>query len=245
MSGSQELFVIDVNVLTFTFPDKEGAPIESSCNIHNITADYIAFRTKTTKKEEYAVKPTHAIIAPYTTIKISFIKNTSGLDPTGHKFKFDSMVIPPSLKDKDPKIIFDLSGKKKTPQYSVKLGVEFAKAKSNPLVQSMYSVKDAADSQMRNSSLMDISQKEKLESLKIEFYKLKNQLITLTKKKNELLNRVDIEKRSETSSNKKTSKCYNNNNIVSLPEPSEKKVSNTTLIILCGFALLLGYYIAK
>lgn len=206
MSGSQELFTIDVNILTFTIPDREGAPIESSCNIHNITGDYIAFRTKTTKKEEYAVKPTHVIIAPYTTIKISFIRNASGLDPTGHKFKFDSMVISPSDKDKDPKTIFDLLAKKITPTYSIKLGVEFVKANNNPLVQSMYSVKDAADSQMRTSSLMDISQKEKLESLKIEFYKLKNQLITLTRKKNELKSRVDIEKRCETSSNKKTSK---------------------------------------
>lgn len=211
MTGSEELFTIDVNILTFTIPDREGAPIESCCNIHNITADYIAFRTKTTKKEEYAVKPTHAIIAPYTTMKVSFIKNTSGLDPTGHKFKFDSMVISLNDKDKDPKTLFNLFDKKITPKYSVKLGVEFVKAKNNPLVQSMYSVKDPADSQLRNSSLMDISQKEKLESLKIEFYKLKNQLITLTRKKNELKNRVDIEKRSEISSNTKASKFSNNN----------------------------------
>ena len=108
MTGSEELFTIDVNILTFTIPDREGAPIESCCNIHNITADYIAFRTKTTKKEEYAVKPTHAIIAPYTTMKVSFIKNTSGLDPTGHKFKFDSMVISLNDKDKDPKTLFNL-----------------------------------------------------------------------------------------------------------------------------------------
>ena len=46
MSGSQELFTIDVNILSFTIPDKEGTPIESSCNIHNITGDYIAFRKK-------------------------------------------------------------------------------------------------------------------------------------------------------------------------------------------------------
>ena len=207
MSGSQELFTIDVNILSFTTPDKEGTPIESSCNIHNITGDYIAFRTKTTKKEEYAVKPTHTIIPPYTTITIAFIRNSSGLDPTGHKFKFDSMVISPDDKNKDPKTIFDLLAKKITPTYSVKLGVEFVKANnSNPLVQSMYSVKDVADSQLRTSSIMDITQKEKLESLKIEFYKLKNQLITLTRKKNELKNRVDIEKRCETSSNKKTCK---------------------------------------
>lgn len=207
MSDSKELFTIDVNILSFTIPDKEGTPIETSCNIHNITGDYIAFRTKTTKKEEYAVKPTHVIIAPNATITISFIRNGSGLDPTGHKFKFDSMVISPDDKDKDPKTLFNLLAKKITPTYSVKLEVEFIKASnSNPLVQSMYSVKDSADSQLRTSSIMDITQKEKLESLKIEFYKLKNQLITLTRKKNELKSRVDIEKRCETSSNKKTSK---------------------------------------
>ena len=110
------------------------------------------------------------------------------------------MVISPDDKNKDPKTIFDLLAKKITPTYSVKLGVEFVKANnSNPLVQSMYSVKDVADSQLKTSSIMDITQKEKLESLK-------NQLITLTRKKNELKNRVDIEKRCETSSNKKTCK---------------------------------------
>ena len=49
-------------------------------------------------------------------------------------------------------------------------------------------------------------QKEHLELLKVEFYKLKNQLITLTEKYNNLKNRVDMEKRSGTSVNKKTSK---------------------------------------
>ena len=33
--------------------------------------------------------------------------------------------------------------------------------------------------------------------------------------------------------------------IVVLPEPYEKKVSNTVMIVLCAFATLVGYYLTK
>ena len=48
----RELFSIDVDVLSFKiYLDNNNYCSESSCVITNLTDDYIAFRTKTTKKE--------------------------------------------------------------------------------------------------------------------------------------------------------------------------------------------------
>ena len=136
----RELFSIDVDVLSFKiYLDNNNYCSESSCVITNLTDDYIAFRTKTTKKEDYAVRPTHAILMPKASTKIVFNKHSVDLDPTGHKFKFEAIVIAQSDKDKDIKSLFDEARTKSTETYSLKRGVEFIKI-DKP--QSMYSMEE-------------------------------------------------------------------------------------------------------
>ena len=221
---NKELFSINNSVLTFTIKNQIGKPslgkdikfhAESSCNITNLTGNYLAFRTKTTKKEEYAVQPTHAIIPPHGTITIVFNKSTANTDTSGHKFKFDALMISPEDKDKDAKAIF-AKASKDAEIFSIKRNVEIINEKGMENSQMMMSMSEIGNSNISGKSCMtdqtinapnvDQPQKEHLELLKVEFYKLKNQLITLTEKYNNLKNRVDMEKRSGTTVNKKTSK---------------------------------------
>ena len=223
---NKELFSINNSVLTFTIKNQIGKPslgkdikfhAESSCNITNLTGNYLAFRTKTTRKEEYAVQPTHAIIPPHGTITIVFNKSTANTDTSGHKFKFDALMISPEDKGKDAKTIF-AKASKDAEIFSIKRNVELIISNEKEIENSqmMMSMSEIGNSNISgqsgtteqpiNAPNAEQPQKEHLELLKVEFYKLKNQLITLTEKYNNLKNRVDMEKRSGTSVNKKTSK---------------------------------------
>lgn len=222
----KELFSINNSILTFTLCNNAGKSsleksnryqAESSCIITNLTGNFLAFRTKTTKKEEYAVQPTHAIIPPLETLTIIFSKTTADTDTSRHKFKFDALMISPEDKDKDAKEIF-AKASKDAEIFSIKRNVELLITKDkeiensqmmmsmSEIVNSNISESSGAEKRNINASNTEQPQKENLELLKVEFYKLKNQLITLTEKYNNLKNRVDMEKRSGTAVNKKTSK---------------------------------------
>lgn len=223
---NKELFSINNSVLTFTannhaekssLEKSSKYEAESSCIITNLTGNYLAFRTKTTKKEEYAVQPTHAIIAPHGTLTIHFTKSTADTNTSRHKFKFDALMISPEDKNKDAKEIF-AKASKDAEIFSIKRNVEVLvsnekEIENSQMMMSMSEIGNSNISQSSgatnkyiNPSNSEQPQKENLELLKVEFYKLKNQLITLTEKYNNLKNRVDMEKRSGTSINKKTSK---------------------------------------
>ena len=240
----RELFSIDVDVLSFKiYLDNNNYCSESSCVITNLTDDYIAFRTKTTKKEDYAVRPTHAILMPKASTKIVFNKHSVDLDPTGHKFKFEAIVIAQSDKDKDIKSLFDEARTKSTETYSMKREVEFIKI-DKP--QSMYSMEED-ESQYKeskhqstknikgdNQANNEQAQKDQLEFLKVEYYKLKNQLAMLTQKYNNLKNRVDMEKKKDSPPNSL-------NDIIETHEP---QISTTIGLSFCLLAILIGYYLS-
>lgn len=82
---------------------------EEEVSITNLTSDYLAFRTKTTKKEFYSVNPTYFILPPNgnQTIKFYFYNQSEKeLDLKKHKFKFEGFVILESEKDEDSKELF-------------------------------------------------------------------------------------------------------------------------------------------
>ena len=134
MDLSKEIFKLDKDILTFEIgPSIESKLSMSSLSHHstdlkplseeelcvtNLTSDYLAFRTKTTKKEYYSVNPTYFILPPNGNQIIKFLfYNQSGkdVDPKGHKFRFEGFVINESEKDEDLKELFKnyiKSGKK-------------------------------------------------------------------------------------------------------------------------------------
>ena len=100
---SSEIFKIDKDIISFKINSNNlndsSDPIavdELKLNITNLTNNYLAFRTKTTKKSIYAVDPSHYIIPPNETVIIKIIfYNVPGekLDPKGHKFRFEGFTI--------------------------------------------------------------------------------------------------------------------------------------------------------
>jgi hypothetical protein len=134
MDLSKEIFKLDKDILTFEIgPSIESKLSMSSLSHHstdlkplseeelcvtNLTSDYLAFRTKTTKKEYYSVNPTYFILTPNGNQIIKFLfYNQSGkeVDPKGHKFRFEGFIILESEKDEDLKELFQKyikSGKK-------------------------------------------------------------------------------------------------------------------------------------
>lgn len=134
MDLSKEIFKLDKDILTFEIgPSIESKLSMSSLSHHstdlkplseeelcvtNLTSDYLAFRTKTTKKEYYSVNPTYFALPPNGNKTIKFLfYNQSGkeVDPKGHKFRFEGFIINESEKDEDLKELFKnyiKSGKK-------------------------------------------------------------------------------------------------------------------------------------
>ena len=115
----KELFTIDKEFLSFKLdvdnlfddePLKMSIVSETQIKVSNITDNFLAFRTKTTKALYYTVNPTYCIIAPkeIKIISISFIvKGGEKLQLRGHKFKFEAFIIQENEKDKEPKNLYN------------------------------------------------------------------------------------------------------------------------------------------
>jgi len=118
LDNSKEVFQLDKDVLSFKLDTEDLSEViskimqksENEVKVTNLTDDYIAFRTKTTKKAYYSVEPVHCVIPPKgeQIVKISFsAKEGERIKIHGHKFKFEGFVISESEKDKDAKELFN------------------------------------------------------------------------------------------------------------------------------------------
>jgi len=118
LDNSKEVFQLDKDVLSFKLDTEDLSEViskklqksENIVKVKNITDDYIAFRTKTTKKAYYSVEPVHCVIPPKgeQIVKISFsAKEGERIKLHGHKFRFEGFVIPADEKDKNAKDIFN------------------------------------------------------------------------------------------------------------------------------------------
>ena len=119
IDDTKELFTIDKEFLSFKLdvdnlfddePLKMSIVSETQIKVSNITDNFLAFRTKTTKALYYTVNPTYCIIAPkeIKIISISFIvKGGEKLQLRGHKFKFEAFIIQENEKDKEPKNLYN------------------------------------------------------------------------------------------------------------------------------------------
>ena len=119
IDDTKELFTIDKEFLSFKLdvdnlfddePLKMSIVSETQIKVSNITDNFLAFRTKTTKALYYTVNPTYCIIAPkeIKIISISFlVKGGEKLQLRGHKFKLQAFIIQENEKDKEPKNLYN------------------------------------------------------------------------------------------------------------------------------------------
>ena len=113
---SKEIFKIDKEIIDFDIDSSKiedpSSPIalsETQISITNLTDNYLAFRTKTTKKTKYAVDPNSCIISPNEVKTLNIILyNVPGekMETKGHKFLFEAIVINESEKEKNVKDLF-------------------------------------------------------------------------------------------------------------------------------------------
>ena len=155
VDSSINLFSIDKPVLLFQVKQNNNENNEAIPNfsnsshnskylgttsliITNLTSDYLAFRTKTTKRKYYSVFPSYFILAPNKKEKINFsyfIKEGEKISNEGHKFKFEAFVISPEEKDKDARKLFHTYISQKTPVKAtlVQSNVAFIEKETNDI----------------------------------------------------------------------------------------------------------------
>ena len=104
LDNSKEVFKLDKDFLSFKInienlseqePIKSNIKSQNEIKITNLTDDYLAFRTKATKKAYYDVSPTYCIIPPkeIKTIIISFFLKEGEIPKfNGHKFRFEAFL---------------------------------------------------------------------------------------------------------------------------------------------------------
>jgi hypothetical protein len=272
MDVSKEIFTIDKDKLCFRVNSSNLSKLSSHSSINagnlqplseeeihlkNLTSDYLAFRTKTTKKEYYAVNPTYCIIPPNGSQTLNFTfynKQGMNLDPKGHKFKFQGFIIPESQKDKDAKdLIKDYIDKgEKVVGNEKKCGVKFIEdSEDSGALRSDISGKSGDEENLRFSDVMqpgsDLkiggdNNKEKLEFLKREHNQLQEQVDNLKRNQELLIKRINNEK------NQKSSEGFSNKFFYKVPAVNETKVPKNTKNALIGIfilSVLVGFYLVK
>lgn len=269
---SDILFEVDKDVLVFTPIQSEEFERESNITVTNISNYHIAFRIKTTKKEDYTVNPTHIVISPKAKISIDFkfLRKKHKGDLSEHKFKLDGFIISNEDKDKDAKQLFFQQEKTKARVKGniIKMTVSFNEnmppssssfqdiGKSQNLLYTSATMHHSNQNTSNSNAKMDEEiikrdrqLKEELENLKVEYYKLKNQLGTLNEKETILKNRILLENAPDSSNIKLSKHIYVisylilSYHIVVLPPLVEKQISSTVSIALCIFTIILGFYL--
>ena len=291
MDVSKEIFKLNKDILLFKidplnlnklssysskhFSDHIKPLSEEEIIITNLTSEYLAFRVKTTKKENYAVNPTYCIISPNENKVISFLfynKLGGKLDSKGHKFKFEGFIIPESRKNEDIKELFYDYIKKgnKVVGNSQKRYVRFSEGNneennsllnSNRSILSNYTIAE----NKKNTLLNDIIKEKEDENIKLSddienrrdggliMEQNKEKFESLKKEYNNLKDQVDNLKRNEELLNKRINSEKNQKKPTQgsikfnykVPQSKEQKLSVNLLIGLFLVASLIGFYLTK
>lgn len=103
---------------------------ETEIFLTNLTSNYIAYRSRITRKKYYSVEPSHIVISPNSKIKVKitfYFNPKEKFPPEGHKFRFEGVVISNNMKNKDAREIFEefIVSKKQVKGNSLKKIVEF------------------------------------------------------------------------------------------------------------------------
>ena len=244
MDSSSEVFTIDKPNLQFNInpnissidnenSSKKNIHPVSSCSIvvTNLTDNYIAFRSKTTKKDLYVVNPPYTIIKPNNNQQILiefYMKHKNLPNREGHKFKFEGIVIDDSDINKPPKKIFEekIANKIQVKGNTYKRDVVFIEDDNYDYHQKPQNIPDNSVSESINlsrnslylsvndtyqSKLKGVSKNfndsninndfDELKNLKIEYNKLKNKISELNTEYNILKNKIEQQKNINVNNN--------------------------------------------
>ena len=267
MDSSSEVFTIDKQILQFNInpnissidnenSSKKNIHPVSSCSIvvTNLTDNYIAFRSKTTKKDLYVVNPPYTIIKPNNNQQILiefYMKHKNLPNREGHKFKFEGIVIDDSDINKPPKKIFEekIANKIQVKGNTCKRNVEFIEDNNYDYHQipqnipnnsvsesinlsrnSLYqSVNDTYQSKLKgvskNFNDSNINNDfDELKNLKIEYNKLKNKISELNTEYNILKNKIEQQKNINVNNNNNKSSNSVINSKFNYVPPDSKEI---------------------
>jgi hypothetical protein len=238
--------------------------------IANITSSFVAYRTRITRKKYYAVEPTHLVIPPNKNINVKIIfyfNPKERFPPEGHKFRFEGIIIPNNMKNKDAKEIFDelSADKKEVKGNSIRKVVEFIydnnydfdfssienfkddlSRSSNSIIsskESIYSNALSKSTERRSKLALKSNKKTKLRATK------ENETLDPEKLKEEC-ERLQIEydkNVKEFNSLKEKINVFTNKNKFRyvVPDVQSSRLSNKNLAILFGISFFLGFYLTK
>jgi hypothetical protein len=271
MDSSSEVFTIDKEYLQFNInpnissmdndnSSKSSIHPVSSCSIvvTNLTDNYIAFRSKTTKKDLYVVNPPYTIIKPNNNQQILiefFMKHKSLPNREGHKFKFEGIVIDDSDINKPPKKIFEekIANKIQVKGNTCKRNVEFIEDDNYDYHQKPQNIPNNSVSESINLSRNSLYQSvndtyfDELKNLKIEYNKLKNKISELNTEYNILKNKIEQQKNINVNNNINNS----SNSVINSkfnyvpPDSKEIKLPEPIAAIVCFIALMIGFFLTK
>ena len=225
---SEKLFSIDKPILVFHIKSNNNNnmnvsnsshnPVymgQTSLTVSNLSSEYLAFRTKTTKKKYYSVFPCYSIISPNEKLKIDFsffIKEGEKVTNEGHKFRFEGFVISPEEKSQDPKNLFNIYISKKTPVNATlfKASVKFIEKDSNN------NINNTDKNLISNNSIGFFSDKSLPHPEDSSLISKENPLISTTVDKKKITEKI----------NEKNNFDLNNNNNNEFGTPKIKKVSS-------------------
>ena len=267
MDSSSEVFTIDKPNLQFNInPNISSIDNENSSkkNIHpviscsivvtNLTDNYIAFRSKTTKKDLYVVNPPYTIIKPNNNQQILiefYMKHKNLPNREGHKFKFEGIVIDDSDINKPPKKIFEekIANKIQVKGNTYKRDVVFIEDDNYDYHQKPQNIPDNSVSESINlsrnslylsvndtyqSKLKGVSKNfndsninndfDELKNLKIEYNKLKNKISELNTEYNILKNKIEQQKNINVNNNNNKSSNSVINSKFNYVPPDSKEI---------------------
>ena len=237
---------------------------ECDINVTNITTNYVAVRVRTTKKNNYTVEPTFCTLSPNSTIKITiyvYLIQNEKLSSRGHKFRFEGVIIPDKLLNKDTREIFTELTKKKIEvkgnslkrvvEYINDANFDYKKSKiainkiggknNDNLIKSDYSAENSKlDEKFSRSYLYSV--KEDIirendtsdDNLINKCEKLKNENNEFTKKVNEIQKKVNV-------NDVVTENKYKD----LIPQINYSKVNVRCLVIFLILAIFLGFFLIR
>jgi len=244
------IFKINKNTINnLSFNKVENLTLISKTKIicKNLTDEYVAFSSKTTKKINYVVNPAYYVFHPkeIKTIDIFFYLNEMGdINPKGHKFKFEGFIIPENEKNKNAKDLFSeyQQNKIKIKETIIKKKVLFIEDNSYIISNNSIDMDENKNifNFKKNTNKEDLEHVEELENLKIEYYKLKSIIDNL---KYNYLNMKKILELEQTENKNKY--IHDIKYIYNLPKNKQETIPNYIFITCFIGAIIIGFYLTK
>ena len=270
MDTSKDIFTVDKKKLIFNI-DINASKLSTNSNnnteepqpagkdnihITNLTESYLAFQTKSTKKNYYAVDPTYCVVPPKGIQEINltlYLKPGEKPNSKNHRFQFIGFIILEEEKDQNARDLFKSYTEKKQKVFAkeIKCEVEFIGEEPSGEGSPKINLGDGNESNNPNNKgeeenlrFSEVLGKPKVEKdinkveedLKKENEKLKEQTDNLTKEIDNLKKEINKATNSDKVSNK-----Y----IYKVPGVEEIKLSRNILLGIFFFSLLVGFILVK